>query len=172
MLGIDVRAAGSGNIGATNVGRTVGAAPGILTLLLDAAKGAIPVLVVGHYGATITGLALIGLSTIVGHVFPLFTRFRGGKGVATAFGVFLALAPMAAGCAFIVFFATVFATRWVSLASMLAGVVLPLSLALLGDDGPRFWLGMGVAVLLIATHRDNLRRLLAGTEPRFSARKA
>lgn len=171
MAGVDVRAGGSGNTGATNVGRTVGAVPAILTLLLDTAKGAIPVLVAGHYGATMTGLALVGSSTIVGHVFSVFARFHGGKGVATAFGVFLALAPAAAGCAFLVFVTAALATRWVSLASMSAGATLPVSLAMLGDYGPRFWFAAAVAFLLVITHRDNLGRLLSGEEPRFSLRK-
>jgi glycerol-3-phosphate acyltransferase PlsY len=171
MLGVDVRASGSGNIGATNVGRTVGAWPAILTLLLDVTKGALPVLVVGRYGAAPAGLALVGFSAIVGHVLPVFSRFRGGKGVATAFGVFLALAPTAAALALLAFAIVVLATRLVSLASISAAAVLPVSMAILGDFGPRFWVAAAVAVLIGATHRDNLRRLFAGNEIPFSVRR-
>jgi glycerol-3-phosphate acyltransferase PlsY len=172
MLGVDVRAGGSGNIGATNVGRTVGAWPGILTLLLDVAKGAVPILLATRYGAAPAGLALMGASAVAGHVFSIFTNFRGGKGVATAFGVFVILAPAAAGFALLTFAIVVLATRLVSLASISAAAMLPVSVAILGDYGPRFWLAAGVALLLLATHRDNLRRLFSGDEAPFSVRKS
>jgi glycerol-3-phosphate acyltransferase PlsY len=172
MLGVDVRSAGSGNIGATNVGRTVGALPGILTLLLDIAKGALPVWLVGRYGAAPAGLALVGFSAIVGHLLPVFSRFRGGKGVATTFGVFLVLAPDAAGIVLLAFAIVVLATRLVSLASLTAAAVLPVALAALGDVGPRLWLAVVVAALIATTHRDNLRRLLSGEEIPFSVRKS
>jgi glycerol-3-phosphate acyltransferase PlsY len=171
ILGIDVRASGSGNVGATNVGRTAGVWPGVFTLVLDVAKGAVPVLVAGRYGAAPAGLALVGLSAIVGHVFSIFSGFRGGKGVATAFGVFVALTPAAAGVALLVFAVVVAATRLVSLASISAAAALPVSLALLGDLGPRFWGAAAVALLIVATHRDNLRRLRSGDEAPFSARR-
>lgn len=159
-------------MGATNVGRTAGAWPGVLTLLLDVAKGAVSVLVAGRYGAAPAGLVLVGLSAIVGHIYSIFSRFRGGKGVATAFGVFLALAPTAAGLALVVFAVVVAATRLVSLASLSAAATLPVSLALLGDLGPRFWGAAAVALLIVATHRDNLRRLRSGDEAPFSVRKS
>jgi glycerol-3-phosphate acyltransferase PlsY len=172
MLGVDVRASGSGNVGATNVGRTAGAWPGILTLLFDVAKGALPVFLAGRYGAAPAGLALVGLSAILGHVFSILSRLRGGKGVATTFGVFLALAPSAAGLALLVFVGIVFATRLVSLASISAAAALPVSMAILGDLGPRFWVAAVVAMLILATHRDNVRRLLSGDEAPFSLRKS
>jgi glycerol-3-phosphate acyltransferase PlsY len=172
LLGVDVRASGSGNIGATNVGRTAGAWPGILTLFLDIAKGVVPVLVAGRYGAAPVGLVLVGLSAIFGHIFPIFSRFRGGKGVATTFGVFLALAPAAAGLALVVFAAVFLSTRTVSLASLSAAAALPLWLVSFGDSGPRFWAAAVVALLIAWTHRDNLRRLRSGDEAPFSVRRS
>jgi glycerol-3-phosphate acyltransferase PlsY len=140
-------------------------------VFLDIVKGAVPVLLADRYGAASAGLALVGSSAIIGHVFSIFSRFQGGKGVATAFGVFLALAPAASGAALLVFAVVFFTTRMVSLASLTAAAALPLSLAIFGDLGPRFWVAVAVAMLIGATHRDNLRRLLSGDEAPFAVRK-
>jgi glycerol-3-phosphate acyltransferase PlsY len=170
-MGVDVRGTGSGNIGATNVARSVGAGPGILTLVLDVAKGALPVLLSEAAGATPAGGALIGLATVVGHVFSVFTGFRGGKGVATTSGVFLVLAPAELAASILMFAFVALCTRRVSAASLFATAVLPLVLLARGRTGPVLVLAVVIAVLITLAHRDNIRRLLAGTEPPFRLRR-
>ncbi len=172
MMGVDVRSEGSGNIGATNVARTVGARLGLLTLGLDIAKGALPPLIASALGAAPAGIALVGLATVLGHVYSIFSAFRGGKGVATAAGMFLVLAPGALGVALIAFAFAAAVSRRASVASLSAVASLPIALAAGGDTGPRFWVAVIVAALIFAAHRDNLRRLLAGTEPPFSLRRS
>lgn len=169
FLGVDVRSRGSGNIGATNVARTVGVRFGVLTLLADVAKGSLVVLLGVALGLGPWGLALAGACAILGHVFSLFARFRGGKGVATAAGVFLVLSPLALLGAVASFAVVARISRIVSLASLTAGASLPILLLLMGDRGPRLWLGFAVVALLLFTHRDNLRRLRSGTEPHFGS---
>jgi glycerol-3-phosphate acyltransferase PlsY len=165
IVRFDVRSGGSGNIGATNVARTLGFRLGLVTLAGDLLKGALPVLALGAAGAG-TGLAVLaGLAAFYGHIFSLFARFRGGKGVATAAGVFLAASPLAGLIAVLVFAGAFAKWRIVSVASLAAGSALPMGLVLLGDIGPRFWAALAVALTLFATHRDNLRRLASGTEP-------
>ncbi len=161
----DLRGIGSGNIGATNVLRTGNKAAAALTLLLDAAKGAAAVAIAlalaGRDGAQVAGLA-----AFLGHVFPVFLGFRGGKGVATWLGVTLALVwPV--GLAACAFWAAVFAvTRISSLSALVAAGLAPL-VALVTGQGPAFALLLAMAALIFWTHRANLSRLLAGTEPRF-----
>jgi glycerol-3-phosphate acyltransferase PlsY len=167
ILGVDVRARGSGNIGATNIARTLGLGFGVLTLLADMAKGALPVLVGVVLNVGPWGLAFAGAGAILGHVFSLFARLRGGKGVATAAGVFLVLSPPALMGALASFAVVAWLSRIASLASLTAGASIPILLLLMGDRGPRLWLGLAVIALLLFTHRDNLRRLRSGTEPRF-----
>jgi glycerol-3-phosphate acyltransferase PlsY len=166
--GVDVRAAGSGNIGATNVARTAGKAAGGLVLALDAAKGAAPISI-GQHGleAPISVVVVAGLFAVLGHVFPVWLRFRGGKGVATALGVFLALSPLATSSAIAVF-ALVFALRRVvSLGSLIASVALVPLVA--GLDGRREVLALTVLVagLVVVRHRGNIRRLLSRQEPEW-----
>lgn len=164
---MDVRASGSGNIGATNVARTAGVRLGVVTLLLDGVKGALPVIVARGWGCDDAVVALAGLCAFFGHIFPVFARFRGGKGIATAAGVFLVLAPLALVAALALF--TVVFARWrmVSLASLAAGISLPAFVLLFDGRGAVIASAAVVAVAIVLTHRDNLRRLLAGTEPRF-----
>ncbi len=169
-MGVDVRASGSGNIGATNVARTVGLRFGLATLLVDVAKGAIPVLAGASLGAAPAGLAMVGVCAVLGHVFSFFVRFRGGKGVATAAGVFLVLSPLALAGACAVFALVAVVSRIVSLASLCAGLALPILIAFYSRAGPQLWAAIVVAALLVFTHRDNLRRIVAGAEPRFRAR--
>jgi acyl phosphate:glycerol-3-phosphate acyltransferase len=166
---LDVRAHGSGNVGATNVARTLGARLGLITLLADMSKGALPVAVAIAFGAAPGGAALTAAAAVIGHVFSVFQRFRGGKGVATASGSFLVLSPAATAIAALVFAVVVRRTRLVSLASLLAVGTLPVAVAVLKGFQPAFWLALFVAALIAATHRENLRRLTAGTEPRFRA---
>jgi glycerol-3-phosphate acyltransferase PlsY len=166
--GVDVRAAGSGNIGATNVARTAGKAAGGLVLALDAVKGAAPISI-GQNGleAPISVVVVAGLFAVLGHVFPVWLRFRGGKGVATALGVFLALSPLATSSAIAVF-ALIFALRRVvSLGSLIASVALVPLVA--GLDGRREVLALAVLVagLVVARHRGNIRRLLSRQEPEW-----
>ena len=172
LIGVDVRAAGSGNIGATNVARTIGARLGVLTLIVDVAKGALPMVLARAVGASAVGLALVGICTVAGHIFSIFARFRGGKGVATSAGVFLVLAPFALAGAVAVFAVAMALSRRVSVASLCASGALPVFLAAAGDWGPRLWAGAAIALALVLTHRDNLRRLAAGTEPRFIPRRS
>ena len=172
---VDVRQTGSGNIGATNVARSAGKGLGLLTLLLDATKGAVPVLVVGALGWEVnarpgTELAarlVAALSTVVGHVFPITLGFRGGKGVSTALGAMLGLAPAVTLGPLAVFAVAFAASRRVSLASILAAVSAPLTASWLGYPRPTTATIAAIAALIVARHRDNVARLLAGTEPRF-----
>jgi glycerol-3-phosphate acyltransferase PlsY len=172
--GADVRQTGSGGTGATNVSRRAGKAAGVLTLVLDAAKGAIAVLIAMWWSdGWVVGLAAIAV--IVGHIFPVWLGFRGGKGVATAVGVFLVFAPFALLCAGIVFVAVVSLTRYVSLASLSAAASIPLFLwlqKLLIQPRTEIKAPLAAAVvtalLIIFAHRGNIARLVNGTEPKFS----
>jgi glycerol-3-phosphate acyltransferase PlsY len=179
--GVDVRTTGSGNLGATNVYRALGPSVGIPVLLLDVSKGALPVWLVPGLalaarfpgGAEWCGIA-VGLAAILGHMWTFLAAFRGGKGVATTVGVLLALAPMAFLAFVLVFFTTLFATRFVSLGSILGAVafavVLPFTRAG-GASSPTFFFGVLVAALIIARHRSNIERLLRGTESRLALRR-
>jgi glycerol-3-phosphate acyltransferase PlsY len=172
----DIRAQGSGNIGATNVLRSGAKGLGILTFVLDGSKGYAAVAVAYFLGragnpSTLNHLAIVaGLSVILGHMFPVWLHFKGGKGVATAFGVFLALCPSAALLAFALWLAVVAVTRYVSLASILAAVALPF-LTLWRSPG-KYGYVSGAAVfvscwMVIVKHRQNIVRLVQGTEHRF-----
>lgn len=171
--GGDIRQIGSGNIGATNVARTSGWSVGVATLVLDAAKGGLAVWIAGHFsGGSVRIMIFAGLAAIVGHVFPVWLQFHGGKGVATALGVFLVVCWPAAATAVILFILVALFYRYVSLASISAAAALPLLIYVL--YAPRHAPPTAVsvctllaAVIVIAKHRDNIERLLAGTEPRF-----
>jgi len=175
--GADVRRSGSGNIGATNVARVVGPLAGILTLLLDAAKGWIAVWLAARWmHGEALAMVLAGLFAMLGHCFPVWLRFRGGKGVATAAGVFLAFCPSAMLAAFILFLLVVGFWRYVSLASIAAAATLPLLIYLLW--APHFapppsvtLVSLVIATLVIYQHRGNISRLARGEEPRFSLSK-
>jgi glycerol-3-phosphate acyltransferase PlsY len=175
--GADVRSAGSGNIGATNVARVAGPLPGILTLTLDAGKGALAVWLAGrvmHFDAG--AMIVAGGFALLGHCFPVWLRFRGGKGVATAAGIFAALCPTALLAAFILFALVAWFWRFVSLASLASAAALPLLVYLLW--APHFappnivTIGsLAIALLVIYQHRGNIGRLARGEEPRFSLGK-
>ncbi|OQX12919.1 MAG: acyl-phosphate glycerol 3-phosphate acyltransferase [Desulfobulbaceae bacterium A2] len=166
--GVDIRQAGSRNIGATNVTRLLGKRLGILTLVADLLKGLVPLLaataLLRHRPQGELAIAACGAATVLGHMFPLYLRFRGGKGVATALGVFLALAPLSALLALPIFLATVGLSGFVSLASLLAVAALPVLLWLLGEPGWKIALGVVIAVLIWFQHRGNIARLLRGEE--------
>jgi glycerol-3-phosphate acyltransferase PlsY len=171
--GGDVRATGSGNIGATNVARAAGWSTGVATLVLDAAKGFFAVWLMGHFSnGTIRFMTYAGLAAILGHVFPVWLKFSGGKGVATALGVFLAICWPAVAVGVAVFAIVVIFWRYVSLASVSAAAALPLLVYLLYAPGhaPPVTVSTGTllaAVLVIVKHRKNIERLMAGTEPRL-----
>ena len=169
--GRDIRSQGSGNAGATNVARAYGKGLGLAVAALDIAKGAAAVLLVRTVTADPRYAAAAGLAAIVGHVFPIFYGFRGGKGVATAVGAFLVLAPLATLVCVAVFVAVVAATRYVSLGSVLAMVLLPPVAGML-FRAPRAVVAAAAAaaVLILVKHRENLKRLARGEENRWGRR--
>jgi glycerol-3-phosphate acyltransferase PlsY len=175
--GADVRKAGSGNIGATNVARVAGPAAGALTLLLDAAKGWFAVWLAARAMHGETGfLVAAGFCALLGHCFPLWLRFRGGKGVATAAGAFAALCPEAMIAALILFALVVWFWRYVSLGSLAAAATIPLFVYFLW--APHFappnvvTLGsLAISAVVIFRHRGNIGRLVRGEEPKFSLSK-
>lgn len=167
--GVDVRQTGSGNIGATNVARALGKARGAATLLADAAKGWIPVYVAIQLGLGETAVALAGSAAFLGHLYPVYLKFRGGKGVATATGVLLALMPMAVLVLIGVFIVALLASRMVSLGSIGAALAAPIAVWLLQYSLVDTGLAAFLATMVILRHRSNLQRMLAGTEPRLGA---
>ena len=174
--GVDLRQQGSGNLGATNVYRVLGWKIGLAVFLADALKGALPVLLLPHriespIDPTLWAIGC-GVAAIAGHVRPLFLRFRkGGKGVATASGVFFALAPIPMLATFSLFVAVVLASGYVSLGSLLSAVVLPtLLLVTQGPRAPLFIVSLLIAAFVFWTHRANIGRLRRGEEHRFGKR--
>lgn len=172
--GGDVRNVGSGNIGATNVARAAGLLAGVFTLVLDVAKGASAVLLaekLSNHSAT--WMMIAAFAALLGHCFPVWLKFKGGKGVATAAGVFLVLSPLACLAAVILFLLVVIFWKYVSLGSVSAAAAMPLLIYLLWapHHAPTFVITIGtlaVSLLVIYKHGGNLRRLVEGTEPRFS----
>ena len=174
--GEDVRRTGSGNIGATNVSRK-SPALGAFTLLLDAAKGFFAVQLAASFSPFPSGdlriervMAACALLAIMGHMFPLWLRFRGGKGVATALGAFLRFSPMAVGVAIIIFLMAVLISRKISLGSILTSALFPVSVWILHSSRDPWVIAFiaASALLIIARHHQNIRRLLSGAEPQFS----
>jgi acyl phosphate:glycerol-3-phosphate acyltransferase len=174
----DIRTTGSGNIGATNVARSGAKGLGVLTLLLDLAKAYAAVRIAQHVAPGTAGypsdlMVAAAVAAVLGHVFPVWLGFRGGKGVASALGVFLALAPVVALAAVAVFVLLVLITRIVSLASIAASAMVPVfALLLLPDRSPVFIGGtIFLALLVIIKHQANISRLLQGKEHRFGSKK-
>lgn len=168
--GSDPRRAGSGNLGATNVGRTLGRKAGAVTLAGDALKGFLPAAwAYGVFGSP-WAVAAVGLAAFLGHLFPVYLRFQGGKGVATGLGVFLALAPGSVLWAGVVFALVVWRTRRVSLGSMAAAAALPLLCAFFGQPLAVVALALTVGALVIWKHQGNIERILDGTENRIGSR--
>ena len=175
--GADVRQSGSGGTGATNVTRRAGKAAGVLTLILDALKGAAAVIIAQTLLSGIDNAAwwigMAGIVAMLGHIFPIWLGFRGGKGVATGVGVFTALSPLAVLCGGVLFFIIVWLTRYVSLGSMIGAVSVPLfvwvdSLFRRGPDRlPIIVSTLVGAALIIYAHRANIGRLMSGTENKF-----
>ena len=167
LRGVDLRHAGSRNLGAANVLRTAGTVPAVVVLLGDASKGAIAVLLANTLFRDVAAAALAGIAAVVGHVFPVWLGFRGGKGVATAAGVFAVLAPVATVIAVMGFVVTVLLTRFVSAGSIVAAFALPFVAAAGASPTPVTMAAAGAAVLIISRHRGNLGRLANGTEHRI-----
>ncbi len=171
-LGIDVRKVGSGNIGATNVARSAGKKAGILTLLGDAAKGLIPVLIVRALDLGDTLLACVAVVAFLGHLYSPFLGFSGGKGVATGLGVFLGLAPQAILLSLIFFLLVFAASRIVSLASLAAAGATPILLHVCAYPPSHVLAGFIIAGFIIVRHRENINRLRKGQEAKFSIKKS
>lgn len=171
--GIDLREHGSKNLGATNVYRVLGWGWAIPVALVDIAKGAVPVAVFGPLaqgGPWVT--VALGIAAVLGHMVSPYVGFKGGKGVATAAGMFLALAPLAMAIALPVWGLCLWATGYVSLASILAAAAFPLLVHFtLPGTTPTLWASVVLAALILYSHRANIGRLLAGTENRFRTRK-
>lgn len=176
--GADVRASGSGGTGATNVSRRAGKLAGIVTLLLDAAKGALAIVLARSFLTEDFGInwwvAAASILALLGHCFPLWLGFRGGKGVATGVGVFLSLSPLAVACAGLIFILVVALTRYVSLGSIMAVAALPLFVWLLSayvkpsaSLAPMMTAALAAGAIIIIMHHANIGRLLRGTESKF-----
>lgn len=185
--GADIRETGSGGTGATNVSRRAGKIAGVLTLLLDALKGCVAVMI-AKLSLTVSTFAVVGglesrtswlaaaaaIAVIVGHIFPVWLRFRGGKGVATGVGVFLVIAPIAVGFAAVAFLAVVLLTRYVSLGSLLAAASIPIVLLIqhamfqpIEPFAPTMTAAIAGSALIAFAHRANIERLMAGNESKF-----
>ncbi|MDH3982117.1 MAG: glycerol-3-phosphate 1-O-acyltransferase PlsY [Kiritimatiellaceae bacterium] len=172
--GIDIRSQGSGNIGATNVFRVIGKGWGIFTFALDALKGFIPAFFFPMIG-NLTGDwgMLFGLITILGHTFPIYLKFKGGKGVATSAGVLLGIAPLAVGIGFACWLVVVFVSRYVSLASVIAAMVVGV-VVWIDPKQESLIIQCSVtlmSILVVWLHRANIKRLVNGTENRFGKKK-
>jgi glycerol-3-phosphate acyltransferase PlsY len=170
LAGTDVRRVGSGNIGATNVARALGMVRGVLTLVADAAKGYLPVYLALRFGFSEFVVASTAIAAFLGHLYPLFLKFHGGKGVATTLGALLAVAPTAALALVLVFAGVVFVCRIVSLGAIAAAIAAPLILWLFYQPPVIVTMGIFLGAMVILRHHGNIRRLLAGTEPRFGER--
>ena len=175
--GADIRSVGSGNIGAANVTRNAGPVAGALTLLLDAAKGYFAVWLAGHWtGWNIRWMMLGAIFAVIGHVFPVWLQFRGGKGVATGLGVFILICWQAVVAAVVLWLIVVVFWRYSSLGSIAAAAAMPILVYVLYAPGhaPSEFVSLGtilIAVLILAKHRSNIERLIAGEEPRLKFRK-
>lgn len=168
LSGVDVRQVGSGNVGATNVARVVGKKQGFIVLVGDVAKGFIPPFLSLQLDLSYGITSLAALATFIGHLYPVFLRFQGGKGVATALGIFLCLAPMATIVLIFVFLFVVMVSQVISLASLVAAGLAPIVFWIFSYSPFLIWLSLLIAVLVTVRHRENIQRLISGVEPRFN----
>ena len=164
---VDLRQHGSGNIGATNVARTLGKTAGILTLLGDGGKGYLATWIAGQLLEAQWAVAVAGLMAFLGHIFPVFLKFKGGKGVATGLGVFLYLMPWAGLSAIGIFAGCLAFTRYVSVSSILAAISLPWLGIYFQAPGPSVYVATAAAILTSIRHHENIQRLIDGTESKF-----
>jgi glycerol-3-phosphate acyltransferase PlsY len=172
LQGPDPRTQGSGNLGAANLYRLLGPKAGALTLAGDALKGLIPALLAWHWLAPLgpwreAATAVVGAAPVLGHIYPVYLKFQGGKGVATAFGVVAALAPWAALNLVVVYLAAAAQTRIFSAAALVCAWLLPVAMGLFSDSKAYLLLAGVLSALILLRHRDNVERLLQGTEPRI-----
>jgi glycerol-3-phosphate acyltransferase PlsY len=173
---IDITQRGSGNIGATNVARELSIKWGLLTLILDMLKGFVPVVLFASLAPQAgigreLGLFVVGLSALLGHQFSIFLSFRGGKGVGTAMGIYLAISPLPCLVALILFILIVYMWDFISLASMLSALAMPLLFALFGKTTPMVIGAVITAALIVIKHKDNIQRLVKGDERKWRDRK-
>lgn len=170
LKGIDIRQYGSGNIGATNVWRTIGPVHGIAVLALDALKGAAGVYL--GKGIGVEGLELLaGISTVLGHAYPVFLHFKGGKIIATGLGVLLALTPYVALIALAIFIIVILISRYVSLGSVIAALSVPISMLLLRYNLTYIIFGLAICSIAIYKHIPNIKRIISGTENKINGAK-
>lgn len=172
LRGIDIRKVGSGNIGATNVFRALGAKVGLTVLLLDALKGWLPTWIVVRSGADDVSAILVGVAAILGHTFSPLVGFKGGKGIATGLGALLAASPLTVAVAFPVWLIAFLLTRWVSLGSVLAAATVPIAAYFWGHSLPAVGILTAASLLVIWKHRSNLWRILHGVEPKLQLRNS
>ncbi|THB74903.1 MAG: glycerol-3-phosphate 1-O-acyltransferase [Desulfobulbaceae bacterium] len=176
LSGVDVRNSGSGNIGATNVTRLLGKKLGVATLVLDSLKGFVPIYLAYRLLPESNSKELImmlcGIMAVVGHMFPVYLRFQGGKGVATGLGLFLFLSPAAIAISLVIFVATVAVSGFVSAGSLLASGLFPLWLWLFGKSPLMIATGGVIGVLIWAKHRENIARLIRGEEKTWKKNKS
>jgi len=165
---VDPRKIGSKNIGATNIFRTAGKSLGIFTLIGDLLKGAIPVVIAIQWGESDLWIALSGLTPFLGHIFPIFLGFKGGKGVATALGVYLMISPISVLIEFFIFAGIVWKWRYISLGSITCGTTIPILIAFFRSDSQAYFIvSVIMAALILYRHQSNISRLLQGTESKW-----
>ncbi len=167
FFNVDIQKVGSGNIGATNVARTLGKKVGILTLIGDALKGIIPVVIVKLYEPYPINQTLIffcALASFFGHLFPVYLKFKGGKGVATALGIFIVLFPLQTLICALLFFIIVYITRYVSLGSISSAILMPILVSFRAKDSYQIALSIIIGLFIVIKHKDNIHRLLEGKE--------
>jgi len=169
---VDPRTQGSKNIGATNIYRTAGKKLGIITLLGDILKGLIPVVIARATLDSHFWIGAVALAAFLGHLYPVYLKFKGGKGIATGLGAFLALAPLAAILSFLVFAAVVYKSRYISLGSLTATAAFPVLLALLHSPAIYIPFAVVIGFFIFWRHRENIQRLMAGKENKFGAKKS
>lgn len=168
---VDPRKVGSKNIGATNIFRTAGKALGILTLVGDVLKGMIPIGIAIQSGVSDLWIAIAGLSAFLGHIFPIFLGFKGGKGVATALGVYIMISPIAVLIEFLLFAGMVWRWRYISLGSISCATTIPILIAFFRSESQAyFMLSFIIAALILYRHQSNISRLLQGTESKWKAK--
>jgi len=170
VKGVDIRNYGSGSTGMTNVLRTVGKGPGALVFIGDAAKGMLAVLLGQYYGGDVYAV-IGGIAAMLGHAYPIFFGFKGGKGVATGFGIILALAPEVTAIAITIFLVTVFLSKYVSLGSLLGSLSVPINMYLFAKPLSLIIFGIAGASFVVYAHRANIKRLYQGTEYKVGSSK-
>jgi glycerol-3-phosphate acyltransferase PlsY len=168
IRGVDLKNVGSGNIGATNVLRTTGKGPALVTLMGDSLKGVLAVLLARYFGAGVLFEGLMGLCAVLGHNFSLFLKFKGGKGVATSLGVLTIYSPQTGLFTIIIWLMTVLITKYSSLGALVSFGLMPIS-ALFLESREKMPVLLVLTVLIFIRHRDNISRIMKGTEPRVGA---